>query len=211
MSDVSSLWLFAAAALALAVIPGPAVLYIVTRSVSQGRLAGVVSCLGVAVGGMVHVLAAAAGLSAVLATSALAFNIVKYAGAAYLLWLGIQRLTRSPRADAEAAAEAHSLQRIFRDGIVVNVLNPKTALFFLAFLPQFVVPAKGHVPLQCAALGGLFVVIAMCTDATWSLAASGAGSWLKRHPGFVAAERYIAGGTYITLGLAAAVSGHGRK
>src|SRR5262245_57466906 len=138
MPDPSSLWLFAAAALVLAVTPGPAVLYIVTRSVSQGRLAGVVSCLGVAVGGMVHVLAAAAGLSVVLATSALAFNIVKYAGAAYLVWLGIQKLTRAPRPDAEASAEPHSLLRVFREGVVVNVLNPKTALFFLAFLPQFV-------------------------------------------------------------------------
>ena len=113
--------------------------------------------------------------------------------------------------DAAGATEPHSLLRIFREGVVVNVLNPKTALFFLAFLPQFVAPARGDVPLQCAALGGLFVLIALCTDTSWSLAAAGAGSWLRRHPGFVATQRYIAGGTYITLGLAAAVSGHGRK
>jgi threonine/homoserine/homoserine lactone efflux protein len=211
MPDVTSLWLFVAAALVLAVTPGPAVLYIVTRSVSQGRLAGVVSCLGVAVGGMVHVVGAAVGLSAVLATSALAFNLVKYAGAAYLVWLGIQKLRRARQPDADGTAAPHPLLRIFREGVVVNVLNPKTALFFLAFLPQFVAPSKGSVPLQCAALGGLFVLIALCTDASWSLAASGAGSWLRRHPGFVATERYIAGGTYITLGLAAAVTGHARK
>ena len=211
MPDVSSLWLFVVAALVLAVTPGPAVLYIVTRSVSQGRLAGVVSCLGVAVGGMGHVLAAAAGLSAVLATSAVVFNLVKYAGAAYLVWLGVQKLTRAPRADATGATEPHSLLRIFREGVVVKVLNPKTALFFLAFLPQFVAPGRGSVPLQCAALGGLFVLIALCTDTSWSLAASGAGTWLRRHPGFVATERYIAGSTYITLGFAAAVSGHARK
>jgi threonine/homoserine/homoserine lactone efflux protein len=208
---MSSLWLFVVAAVVLAVTPGPAVLYIVTRSVSQGRLAGVVSCLGVAVGGMVHVLAAAVGVSAVLATSALAFNLVKYAGAAYLVWLGVRRLTRAPAADAAGGSEPRSLLRLFREGVVVNVLNPKTALFFLAFLPQFVAPSKGNVPLQCAALGGLFVLIALCTDTTWSLAASGAGSWLRRHPRFLTTERYVAGGTYITLGLAAAVSGNGRK
>lgn len=211
MPDVTGLWLFALAAAILTITPGPAVLYIVTRSISQGRVAGFVSCLGVAVGGMLHVLAAAVGLSAVLATSALAFNVVKYAGAAYLVWLGVQKLRRAPQAEATEATAHHSLVRIFRDGIVVNVLNPKTALFFLAFLPQFVTPSNGNVPLQCAVLGSVFVLIALCTDTSWSLVASGARSWLRRHPGFVAAERYIAGGTYITLGLAAAVSGHGRK
>ena len=211
MPEATGLWLFALAAAILTITPGPAVLYIVTRSISQGRLAGFVSCLGVAVGGMVHVLAAAVGLSAVLATSALAFNVVKYAGAAYLVWLGIQKLRRTAQAEATETPANHSLVRIFRDGIVVNVLNPKTALFFLAFLPQFVTPAKGNVPLQCAFLGSVFVLIALCTDTSWSLAASGARSWLRRHPRFVASERYIAGSTYITLGLAAAVSGHGRK
>src|SRR5262245_23822406 len=135
MLDAGSLWLYVLAALALAVTPGPAVLYVVTRSISQGRAAGVVSCLGVALGGMVHVLAAGLGLSAVLATSALAFNAVKYAGAAYLVWLGVRKLTQAPAALTIDAAATHSLLRVFREGLVVNVLNPKTALFFLAFLP----------------------------------------------------------------------------
>jgi threonine/homoserine/homoserine lactone efflux protein len=210
MIDAGHLGLFAAAALALAITPGPAVLYIVTRSLSQGRAAGVVSCLGVALGGLFHVLAATLGLSAVLATSAMAFGVVKYAGAAYLVWLGIRKLRSPAVAFAGPAADDPSLVRAFREGVVVNVLNPKTALFFLAFLPQFVVPSRGSVPLQCALLGCVFILIALCTDAAWSLAASGARSWLRGHPRFVATERYVTGGVYLTLGLAAAATG-GRK
>jgi threonine/homoserine/homoserine lactone efflux protein len=211
MPEVNGLWLFVGAAVALAVTPGPAVLYIVTRSISQGRAAGVVSCLGVALGGIVHVVAAALGLSAVLATSAFAFSVVKYAGAAYLVWLGVRKLTQPPQAAAAANAERRSLIRVFQDGVVVNVLNPKTALFFLAFLPQFVTPSRGDVPLQCAFLGGLFVLIALCTDTSWSLAASGAGMWLRSHPRFISSERLVTGSVYLTLGVAAAVSGNGRK
>jgi threonine/homoserine/homoserine lactone efflux protein len=211
MPDLDRLWLFVIAAVALAVTPGPAVLYIVTRSIGQGRAAGVASSLGVAVGSLVHVLAASLGLSAVLATSAVAFNVVKFAGATYLIWLGIRKLMQPAMAATIAAGERHSLARVFRDGVVVNVLNPKTALFFLAFLPQFIEPTRGGVPLQCAFLGGLFTSIALCTDTSWALAASGAGAWLRRHPRFIASERYVAGSVYVTLGLAAAVSGNVRK
>src|SRR5262245_35602178 len=174
MPDVRNLQLFVVACLALAVTPGPAVLYIVTRSITQGRLAGVVSCCGITLGGLVHVLAAALGLSAALATSVLAFNVIKYAGAAYLVWLGVRALTSQPALATIERGEPVSLRRVFRDGVVVNILNPKTALFFLAFIPQFVSPSSGHVPLQCAFLGGVFVSIAFCTDVAWSLAASGA-------------------------------------
>jgi threonine/homoserine/homoserine lactone efflux protein len=123
----------------------------------------------------------------------------------------VRRLTQAPSPEAAATAEPHSLLRVFREGIVVNVLNPKTALFFLAFLPQFVTPSRGAVPTQCAVLGGLFIVIALCTDTMWSLAASSAASWLRQHPRFIASERYIAGTVYLGLGLAAAASGTGRK
>jgi threonine/homoserine/homoserine lactone efflux protein len=211
MPDPTRLGLFALAALLLAVTPGPAVLYIVTRSVSQGRTAGVVSCLGIAVGGTFHVLAAALGLSALLATSALAFDLVRYAGAAYLLVLGLQKLRGSAGPPAAEATEALSLSRVFRDGVVVNVLNPKTALFFLAFLPQFVAPSRGHVSLQLAFLGVVFVLIALGSDLTWALVASRAGGWLRQHPRFVASERVVVGTTYIGLGLAAAVAGRGRQ
>jgi len=211
MPDTDTLWLYVVAALILAATPGPAVIYIVTRSVSQGRAAGLASCLGLALGGMVHVLAAVLGLSALLAASALAFNVVKYTGAAYLVWLGIQRLTQAAGSDLAPRVEAHSLARVFSEGVVVNLLNPKAALFFLAFLPQFVVPSRGQLPLQVAILGGLFLLVALCTDAIWSLAASSAGGWLRRHPAFMSSERYVVGSVYVGLGLAAAASGGGRK
>jgi len=206
-----NLELFVLAAVVLAVTPGPAVLYIVTRSITHGRAAGAVSCLGIATGGLVHVLAAALGLSAALAASALAFNTVKYAGAAYLVWLGVRTLTMRAVPTAVERAEPRSLGRVFRDGVVVNVLNPKTALFFLAFLPQFVIPGRGDVPLQCALLGALFLLIAFFTDTSWSLAASGAGSWLRGHPRFVSSQRYVAGTVYLTMGLTAALSGSSRR
>jgi len=205
------LQLFVIAALALAITPGAAVLYIVTRSVTQGRAAGVVSCFGVTSGGLVHVVAAALGVSAALAASALAFSVVKYAGAAYLVWLGVRAFLTEPEAATVERIEQRSLGRVYRDGVVVNILNPKTALFFLAFIPQFVTPSSGDVALQCAFLGGLFVFIAFCTDVIWALAASGAGSWLRGHPQFVTSQRYVAGSVYLTLGVTAAFSGPSRK
>jgi len=149
MPEPSTLAVFVLAAVALLVTPGPAVLYIVARSVEQGRWAGLVSALGVHVGTLVHVAAAALGLSALLVSSALAFDIVKYLGALYLMYLGIRRLLTSDAAAAASAAAPRSLRRLFAQGIVVNILNPKTALFFLAFLPQFTTrgAGPGH---QCA-------------------------------------------------------------
>src|SRR5262245_47555032 len=211
MPDVRHLQLFVIAALALAITPGPAVLYIVTRGVTHGRAAGVMSCFGVSSGGLVHVVAAALGVSAALAASALAFSVVKYAGAAYLVWLGVRAFLAEPKAASVERTEPRSLGRIYRDGVIVNILNPKTALFFLAFIPQFVTPTSGDVALQCAFLGGLFVFLAFCTDVIWALAASGAGSWLRGHPQFVTSQRYVAGSVYLTLGVNAAFSGPSRK
>jgi threonine/homoserine/homoserine lactone efflux protein len=136
--DPGTLAVFAAAAVALLVIPGPAVLYIVSQSIEHGRTAGLVSMLGIQVGGLVHVAAAALGLSALLLQSATAFNIVKYAGAAYLIFLGLRKLLRRERFETTGERPPRRLDRLFAQGIVVNVLNPKTALFFFAFLPQFV-------------------------------------------------------------------------
>ena len=160
MPTPSTIALFSLAAVALAVVPGPAVAYIVTQSVDKGRRAGLVSALGVASGGIVHVAAAIVGLSALIASSATAFTAVKLVGAAYLIVVGIRRILGQDDEESTEAAPA-DLRRLYRQGAVVNVLNPKTALFFLAFLPQFVDPDRGSVTLQIAVLGLLFAAIAL--------------------------------------------------
>lgn len=208
----ANLGLFAAAALVLLITPGPAVLYIVGRSIEQGRLAGFVSDLGIHAATLVHVVAAALGLSAILASSALAFNAIKYAGAAYLIWLGLKKIFG--RAETDGVPETmrrHSYARLFRDGFVVNLLNPKTALFFLAFLPQFVEVSRGHVAMQVAFLGLLFAAIGFVTDGCYALAAGTAGNWLKRSRGYLRFERYVSGALFIGLGLTAALAGNHKK
>jgi threonine/homoserine/homoserine lactone efflux protein len=207
----SSLGVFLLAALVLLIIPGPAVLYIVARSIEQGRAAGLVSMLGVHVGTLAHIAAAAAGLSALLAASATAFTVVKYAGAAYLIYLGFRRFLAHTPAAARAGGDSASLRRAFLDGIVVNVLNPKTALFFLAFLPQFVDVSHGAVGGQVLLLGLVFVMLGMVTDGLWALGAGTAGAWLRANPRFVEGERWVSGGMYVGLGVAAALSSGHRK
>ncbi|MDQ4049944.1 MAG: LysE family translocator, partial [Actinomycetota bacterium] len=167
MPDSHSLLVFAAASLALIAVPGPSVVYIVTRGIGQGRRAGMVSMLGIEAGALVHVAAAAVGLSAVLASSATAFTIVKYAGVAYLVYLGVRKW-REHSDEALPAPEPAGSPRLFLEGVLVNVLNPKTALFFLAFLPQFLDPARGAVALQALVLGGVFVVLAVLTDSVYA-------------------------------------------
>jgi threonine/homoserine/homoserine lactone efflux protein len=208
----ASLGLFVGAALVLLLIPGPAVLYIVARSVEQGRLAGFVSDLGIHAATLVHVLAAALGLSALLASSALAFSVVKYAGAAYLIWLGLKKIFgRSEAPGADVALVRYSYARLFRDGFIVNLLNPKTALFFLAFLPQFADVSRGHLATQIAFLGLLFAALGFVTDGCYALVAGTAGNWLKRSQGYLRFERYVSGTLFIGLGLTAAFSGNGKK
>jgi len=201
MTDPSTLALFMLASLALAVVPGPAVLYIVAQSVDQGRLAGLVSALGIGTGGLVHVIAATVGLSSLLASSATAFTIVKYAGAGYLILLGIRRLLTREEAGEEALQPPRDNRQIFRDGVVVNVLNPKTALFFLAFLPQFVDPGASSATLQILLLGLVFVVIAFCSDSMWALAAGTLGSWLRRSRWYLGVKRWVTGTVFVGLGL----------
>lgn len=203
-----SLWLFIGAALVLLLIPGPAVLYIVARSVAQGRLAGFVSDLGIHTATLIHALAAALGLSVLLLSSALAFSIVKYAGAAYLIWLGLRKIfAPTPAASSDAAPVHYSYARLFRDGFIVNLLNPKTALFFFAFLPQFADVSRGHVAMQIAFLGLVFTVLGLFTDGCYALLAGTAGGWLKRSRGYVKFERYVSGVLFIGLGLTAALAG----
>jgi threonine/homoserine/homoserine lactone efflux protein len=210
MPDLATLAVFVTAALALLLVPGPAVLYIVTRSVDQGRRAGIISVLGIGVGTFFHIAAAALGLSALLLSSALAFDVVKYLGAAYLIYLGIRTLRSREAHVQQVAAGRQSLRRIFSQGVIVNVLNPKTALFFFAFLPQFVNPAHGSVTAQIVFLGCVFVALGMLSDGSYALLAGTFAGRLKGSPRFLHTQRYVAGGVYISLGVAAALSGSGK-
>jgi threonine/homoserine/homoserine lactone efflux protein len=199
--DWDSLGLFSLAALALLLVPGPAVLYIVAQSVDHGRLAGLASVAGVHLGTVVHTVAAAIGLSALIVSSALAFSVVKYAGAAYLVYLGIRRLLeREPPGPVVVGNQ--SLARLFWRGAVVNVLNPKTALFFLAFVPQFVDPTR-TVWSQVVVFGLVFVALGFCSDGLYAFTAGSVGTWLRRRRGIL---RYGSGSVYIGLGAVTALS-----
>ena len=211
LPEFASLGLFIAAALVLLITPGPAVLYIVARSIDQGRRAGLVSMLGVHAGTLVHVAAAAAGLSALLAASATAFSVIKYLGAAYLILLGVRRLLDRTTSVTSPRPERRHLRRAFLDGVVVNVLNPKTALFFLAFLPQFVITARDDVGAQILGLGLLFVALGVVTDGLYAVGAGTAAHWLRGNPQFVRSERWVSGSMYIGLGVVAAFSSSHRK
>jgi threonine/homoserine/homoserine lactone efflux protein len=206
MPTPTTLVLFALASLALLLVPGPAVLYIVTRSVSQGRRAGLVSVLGVHVGSVVHVAAAALGLSALLASSATAFAVVKYLGAAYLVWLGVQKLRRSSDTGPVAEPPAVAPHRLFVQGIVVNVLNPKTAIFFLAFLPQFVHPSRGPVAVQIVVLGLCFILIGMASDGGYALLAGSLAGRIRRTRGARRRLDRASGVVYLGLGATAALA-----
>ncbi len=211
MPPIANLPIFLAASLALLLTPGPAVLYIVTRSVDQGRRAGLVSVLGIETGTLFHVFAAALGLSAILLSSALAFEIVKYLGAAYLIYIGVRKLLTPVHVEEVEVTRERNLRRTYSQGALVALLNPKTALFFLAFLPQFVDLSRGRVGLQTLELGLMFITMATVTDSCYALLAGTAGSWLKRSPWYLRFQRYVAGTVYIGLGLVAAFSGGSKK
>ncbi len=188
-------------------IPGPAVTYVVSRSIGYGRAAGLVSVMGIVVGTLFHVLAATVGLSALLASSVLAFQSVKYLGAAYLIYLGIRTLLRDDSQLLEAANGERRLLHIFGQGVLVNLLNPKTALFFLAFLPQFVDPSRGHTTLQIFQLGVLFALMGWCSDSVWALLAGTVADRFRASIRLRRTQRNISGGALIALGLASAFSG----
>ena len=210
MPELTTLLLFAAASFALIIVPGPAVLYVITRSLDQGRGAGLASVLGVSLGSYVHIVAAAVGLSAVLASSAVAFSVVKYAGAAYLIYLGVRKLASKPKLEPTQDSPSQPLRKIFLEGIVVNVLNPKTALFFLAFLPQFVDAGSGSVAGQILILGSVFVLVAFVSDGAYALLASTFGKLLKQSRRFLRFQHYVSGTVYIILGVGAALGGSGK-
>jgi threonine/homoserine/homoserine lactone efflux protein len=212
MPDLSTFALFAATCVAFLAIPGPSVFYIVTRSLTQGRRAGVTSMLGVQVGGLVHVVGAAIGVSALIASSAAAFTVVKYAGAAYLVYLGIRRLLSAGKTVAEPEPDDRAtMTRLFWQGVVVNVLNPKTALFFLALLPQFVDPDAGPVAPQMLVLGTLLVGLGVLSDGTYAVVAAGAGRKLRDAASSRRTLDRLSGGVFIGLGLVAALAGEPRR
>jgi len=202
MPELHTFVLFAAASAAFVAVPGPSVIYIVSRSLAEGRTAGVVSALGIQTGGLVHVLAATIGVSALLASSAVAFSVIKYAGAAYLIFIGIRKLREGDVAAPEDGA-GEDRSRLYWQGVVVNSLNPKTALFFLAFLPQFVDPDRGAIAPQVLALGVLFIAIAMVSDSTYALVAGSVRGWLGERRKALAR---ISGCSYVGLGVLAALS-----
>ena len=211
MLTLSTMALFLLAALGLLLIPGPSVLYIITRSVAQGKRAGLASVLGVELAGLTHAAAAALGLSALLLTSALAFSIVKYLGAAYLIYLGVRTFLAREESQQAQVPASRSLSQLFAQGFLVNLLNPKTALFFYAFLPQFVNPGRGPVAGQILLLGVLFVLLASCTDCLYALLGSTAGRWLTRSARFRPIGRFVTGSVYIVLGVTAAFAGSDKK
>ncbi len=197
---------FVAAALVVLMIPGPGVLYIVARSVSQGQWAGLASVLGLSVGALVHVAAATVGLSAILLTSATAFGVVKALGAGYLIYLGIRTLlARNSTAGVDASAP-RSMHRLFTDGVVVSVLNPKIAVFFLAFLPQFVESSRGPVQQQVLILGLLYVALALFTDSAYVFLASRLRRWFAGQVIQGPLPRYASGVVYIGLGVSTALA-----
>lgn len=210
MPTAGTLALFLAAATLFAVAPGPAVLYIVTRSLGQGSWAGVASALDVATGNLLYVGAGVLGLTAVLAASATAFTVVKYAGAAYLVYLGVRTLTARDTDEPEPTATVPDVWSVYRQGVVVAALNPKTALFFLAFLPQFVAADRGPVGPQVAVLGVVLVAVTLLSDTGYALLAGTAGSWLRRHRRERRTTRYATGSAYIALGVTAALAGQRR-
>jgi threonine/homoserine/homoserine lactone efflux protein len=211
MPNWSTLSLFITAALVLVFIPGPNTLYIIARSVQQGRLAGFVSSLGIQAGSLFHIAAAAFGVSALLLSSALAFNAVKYVGAAYLIYLGVKTLLTRQELTEAKAVEKQSLSRAFYQGVLVSLFNPKAALFFFAFLPQFVDAARGSVRAQVMFLGAIVVVLGASSDSIYALLAGSAGNLLRGNLRLLRAQRYFAGIVYIGLGAMSALIGSAKK
>lgn len=202
MPDSNALLLFVGAGLLLNITPGPDVLYIVGRSLGQGRVAGIVSALGISAGCLVHVAAAALGLSTLMVAVPMAYDAVRFGGAAYLVWLGIRAWRARSGAPATRELEPTTLGRIFRQGMITNVLNPKVAVFFLAFLPQFTDARRGSLPVQFIFLGSIFVVNGTVVCLAYAIAASWLGGWLKsRYDVSTCWLNRAMGGLFVLLGV----------
>lgn len=211
MIDTAVLPAFILASAVLVAIPGPAVLYIISTGIGRGRGAALASMVGIEVGALFHVLAATIGISAIVASSAVAFSVLKYAGAAYLIFLGWKTLRSKESPLLVRLTAETSNARAFGRGIVVNILNPKVALFFLAFLPQFVDPGRGQVTGQFLLLGFVFIGVAIVIDSIYALASGAIGGLLNRSPRSARGQNRIAGFTYLALGASAALTGNDAK
>lgn len=207
MPPAQSIAVFVAATFVFLLIPGPAVMYIVTRSMTQGRRAGLVSVAGIHTGTLAHVGAAVLGLSAVLATSATAFTVVKLAGAGYLVYLGVRALISRADTDAELHLAPRTNRRLFLDGALVNLLNPKTAVFFVAFVPQFVEADARHATLQLLVISGVYVAMGLVCDGGWAMASGWVGGRLRGRVDVARKTRKASGVIYIALGAVTALTG----
>jgi threonine/homoserine/homoserine lactone efflux protein len=211
MLDLTQLALYFAAALMLAVTPGPGIFYVAARTLAGGRAEGVASSFGTGLGGMVHVLAGSLGVSAIVLASAELFTAVKLIGAAYLIWLGLRtfqsaRRDASPGLNGGSAAPPIGPQQAFREGVLVEALNPKTAAFFLAFIPQFVDPIEGHVALQFVVLGFVSVALNTLADIVVAFAASGIREGATARPALIRRLRKASGAAMMALGLGLALA-----
>jgi threonine/homoserine/homoserine lactone efflux protein len=199
--DLASLTIFLLATLALNLTPGPDMLYVFARSVGQGRRAGVVSAFGIGAGTLVHMMAVALGLSTLLLQVPIAYDAIRYLGAAYLLYLGVRSILSAGDLTAEARPTQDSLPRIFRQGVITNVLNPKVALFFLAFLPQFADPSRGPVFWQIVFLGLLFATSGTIVNTAVALLSGTLGDRLRTNPRISRIQRWFTGTVFIALAM----------
>jgi len=205
--EFSTLWLFIITAIFLIVVPGPSVFYIIARSIDQGKNAGLTSVIGVACGTTIHIIGAGIGISALLMTSAFAFNIVKYLGAAYLIYLGLKTLFFSKDSTSSIPKiKQINLRKVFYQSVIVETLNPKVALFFLALFPQFIVPSAGSIPLQILTLGSIFIIIGIISDGLYALLAASISNWITGSPLRTRIQNRLTGGVYISLGIVAALA-----
>ena len=210
MPSLSTYAVFLATGMALLAIPGPAVLYVVTRSIEMGRRGGLASVAGITTATVTHVALATAGLSSLVLASTVAFDAVKYVGAAYLLFLGLRRLLGRGLEQPEADAAPRTRRRAYAQGVVVNLTNPKTIVFVFAFLPQFVDPHARHVWLQVLVLGLSFALLGCLSDSVWALAAGTVADRLRGTKRIARVQRWLGGGTLVGLGVLAAVWSPGR-
>jgi threonine/homoserine/homoserine lactone efflux protein len=206
MPTLTNIFLLLTATVLICIIPGPDMLYIIARSTSQGRLAGVLSCVGITTGGLLQTSAVALGLSGLFLVVPIAYDIIKYAGAAYLVYLGIRTLLSREEFIADSPGEKTSLMKTFLQGTFTTLLNPKVAFFYLAFLPQFVDKSQANIPFQLLVLGLTFNITGLVVDSSIALLASLLGIWLRRHGGAAKIIRWLTGGVFIGLGVRLALS-----